>query len=128
MARGLKSGGRKKGSLNEATRAKRAVAESIAQALAQLDRSGKSMAEIQIEGARYLDSLAEAERAKPEPQLDLVVKYAVAAAKIAHDVSDWLYPRLQAIKIGGDEDLPPIRMESLSDFQLEQLIKRLQRG
>ena len=39
MARGIKTGGRKKGSLNKATRARRAVAESVAQALAQLDKS-----------------------------------------------------------------------------------------
>jgi hypothetical protein len=37
MARGFKTGGRKKGSLNKATRARRAVADNIAQALAQLD-------------------------------------------------------------------------------------------
>jgi hypothetical protein len=67
-----------------------------------------------INAARYLDSLAQAERAKPEPQLDLVVKYVVAAAKIAHDVSPWLYPTLQSIKLGGDEDAAPIRMENLS--------------
>jgi hypothetical protein len=29
---------------------------------------------------------------------------------------------------GGEEDAAPIRMESLSDYQLEMLIKRLQRG
>ena len=86
------------------------------------------MAEIQIEGARYLESLAVAERAKPEPQIDLAVKYTVAAAKVAHDASAWLYPTLQAIKLGGDEDVPPIRIESLSDYQLQTLIDRLDKG
>ena len=35
---------------------------------------------------------------------------------------------LQSIRHGGEEDAAPIRMESLSDYQLEMLIKRLQRG
>jgi hypothetical protein len=127
MALGKKTGGRRRGSRNKIPSDKRAAIER-ASALAELDRQGTSMGHIQINAARYLDSLAQAERAKPEPQLDLVVKYTVAAAKIAHDLSAWLYPALQSIRLGGDEDAPPIRMESLSDYQLEMLIKRLQRG
>jgi hypothetical protein len=117
---------RRRGSKNK--KSDRQAAIERASSLAELDRQGTSMGHIQINAARYLDSLAQAERAKPEPQLDLVVKYTVAAAKIAHDLSPWLYPTLQSIKLGGDDELPPIRMESLSDYQLEMLIKRLQRG
>ena len=51
-----------------------------------------------------------------------------AASKIAHDVSPWLYPTQQSVRHGGEEDAAPIRIESLSDFQLEQLIKRLQKA
>jgi hypothetical protein len=109
------------------TRTKRAVAESIIQVLAQFDRNGKSMVELQIESARYIWGLAEQERAKPEPQQEVVTRLMKAAAKVAHDVSPYLYPTQQAIKHGGEEDAAPIRFESLSDFQLEMLIKRLQR-
>jgi hypothetical protein len=128
MAPGIKTGGRKKGSVNKATRTRRAVAESIAQSLAQLDRNGKTMAEIQIESARYIWDLAEQERAKPEPQRDAVTKLMAMASKLAHDVSPYLYPTQQAIKHGGEEDAAPIRIESLSDAQLEALIQRLSKG
>jgi hypothetical protein len=99
----------------------------MAQALAQLDHNGKSMAEIQIESARYIWNLAEQERAKPGPQQEVVTRLMIAASKVVHDMSPYLYPTQQAIKYGGDEDAAPIRFESLSDFQLEMLIKRLQR-
>ena len=128
MALGIKTGGRKKGSLNKATRTRRAVAESIAQSLAQIDRTGKSMAEIQIESARYVWDLAEQERAKPEPQRDAVTKLMAMASKLAHDVSPYLYPAMQSVRHGGDEDAAPIRIENLSDYQLEKLIERLRKG
>ena len=128
MALGIKTGGRKKGSLNKATRTRRAVAESIAQSLAQIDRTGKSMAESQIESARYVWDLAEQERAKPEPQRDAVTKLMAMASKLAHDVSPYLYPAMQSVRHGGDEDAAPIRIESLSDYQLEKLIERLRKG
>src|SRR5260370_14418986 len=128
MAPGIKTGGRKKGSLNKATRTRRAVAESIAQTLATLDRNGKSMAEIQIESARYIWGLAEQERAKPEPQKDVAVKYLSIAAKIAHDASPYLYATHQAIKHGRDDDAAPIRLETMSEFQLEVLSARLGRS
>jgi hypothetical protein len=128
MAPGIKTGGRKKGSVNKATRTRRAVAESIAQALAQLDRNGKSMAEIQVESARYIWDLAEQERAKPEPQRDAVTKLMAMASKLAHDVSPYLYPTQQAIKHGGEEDGAPIRIENLSEYQLEMLLQRLSKG
>jgi hypothetical protein len=35
---------------------------------------------------------------------------------------------LQSIRHGGEEDAAPIRLESLSDAQLESLIQRLSRG
>jgi hypothetical protein len=128
MARGIKTGGRRKGSVNKATRTRRAVSESIAQSLAQIDRNGKTMAEIQLESARYIWDLAEQERAKPEPQRDAVAKLMAMASKLAHNVSPYLYPTMQSIRHGGDEDAPPLRLETLSDHQLEALIKRLQRG
>ena len=75
------------------------------------------MGHIQINAARHLFELAAQERAKGEAaQRDVVVRLLTAASKIAHDTSPWLYPTLQAIKLGGDEDLPPLRIESLSDL------------
>jgi hypothetical protein len=104
------------------------VAESIAQALAQLDRTGKSIAEIQIDAARYLESVALEERKREAPDIDKIARFLMLAAKVAHDVSPYLYPTHQSIKHGGDEDARPIRIESLSDYQLDMLIQRLQRG
>ena len=86
------------------------------------------MAEIQIESARYIFAQAELERAKPQPQQESVTRLMMAASKIAHDASPYLYPSMQSIKHGGDEDAPPIRMESLSEYQLEMLIQRLRKG
>jgi hypothetical protein len=139
-----KTGGRKKGSKNKPITGvvKKSLGREAFETLAQLDRSGKSMAQIQLEAARFVAGLAEAQRARiialgraPEPQLDQItaaedraVKLSESASKLAKDVSGYLYPALQSIKHAGDEDSPPIRIESLSDFQLEQLIRRLSRG
>lgn len=128
MALGKKTGGRLKGSKNKVLRDKQAAIER-ASALAELDRQGVSMGHIQIDAAHHLFELAAQERAKGEAaQRDVVARLLTSASKIAHDVSPWLYPTLQAIKLGGDEDGPPIRVESLSDFQLEMFIKRLSKG
>jgi hypothetical protein len=40
----------------------------------------------------------------------------------------FLYPSHATVKHSGDEDAPPIRVESLSDYQLEKLIQRLRKG
>jgi hypothetical protein len=128
MAPGIKTGGRKKGTKNRRISTKRRIAQSVAQTLVQLDVKGKSMAAIQIESARYIWDLAEQERAKPEPQRDAVTKLMAMASKLAHDVSPYLYPTQQAIKHGGEEDAAPIRIENLSEYQLEMLLQRLSKG
>jgi hypothetical protein len=125
MAPGIKTGGRKKGSLNKATRTRRAVARTVAETIAQLDRSGRSMAEIQIDAARYLESLAVEERAKPKPQQKEITELLKAASKIANNVSPYLYAAHQSIRHGGDQDAAPIRIENLSEYQLEMLLQRL---
>jgi hypothetical protein len=58
----------------------------------------------------------------------VIVEPIKAAGKIANSISSYLYPTLQSIRHGGEEDAAPIRFEHLSDFQLEALIKRLERG
>jgi DNA invertase Pin-like site-specific DNA recombinase len=45
------------------------------------DRNGKTMAEIQIESARYIFAQAEVERAKPQPQLESVSCDVIRAEK-----------------------------------------------
>ena len=128
MAAGRKTGCRRKGSKNKAPSDKRAALER-ASTLAQLDGNGVSMGRIQIDAARYLFEQAEQERAKGEAaQRDVVTRLLTAASKIAHDVSPWLYPTQQSIRHGGEEDAAPIRIESLSDHQLEALIARLSKG
>jgi hypothetical protein len=128
MALGKKAGERRKGSKNKIPGDKRAAIER-ATALAELDRQGTSMGQIQIDAARHLFELAAQERAKGEAaQRDVVIRLLTAASKIAHDVSRWLDPALQSVKLGGDEDAPPIRFDNLSEFQLEQLIARLSKS
>jgi hypothetical protein len=50
------------------------------------------------------------------------------ASKLAHNMSPYLYQTLQSIKYGGDEVAPPIRLENLSNHQLETLVARLRKG
>jgi hypothetical protein len=83
------------------------------------------MAEIQIDAARYLESLAAEERAKPKPQQKEIAELLKAASKIANSISPYLYATHQTLRHGGEEDAAPIRIDNLSDFQLEQLIARL---
>jgi hypothetical protein len=127
MAAGRKTGGRKPGSKNKAPSDKRAALER-ASTLALLDHNGVSMGRIQIDAARHLFELANQERAKGEgAQRDVVTRLLTAASKVAHDVSPYLYATHQTIKHGGEEDAAPIRFENLSEYQLEMLIKRLER-
>jgi hypothetical protein len=58
----------------------------------------------------------------------LELAHANAANRPTRRVSPYLYPTQQAIKHGGDGDAAPIRMESLSEYQLETLIARLRKG
>jgi hypothetical protein len=123
--RGKKTGGRKKGSKNKVIPGKYTPRE-LAVKIAMFDCVGKSMAQIQIESARWIEELAQEKRALGE--LDLATKYSSIAAKIAHDVAPFIYATQAAVKHSGDEDAPPIRIESLSDQQLEKLIDRLRRS
>jgi len=127
--RGRKTGGRKKGSKNKLLSAAKAkyLPRELAIKIAKLDQTGgKSMAEIQLDMARMVQSYTDAEQALGNK--DAAIRYGAIAAKIAHDVSHFLYASQQSIKHAGDEDAPPIRIESLSDDQLQKLIERLRRG
>jgi hypothetical protein len=150
-----KVGGRKKGSKNKIVPEK-LQATSMAKKLAELDAQGKPMALIMFEAARYAGELAAAQRARVEQvavetqrltdtlgvsidQIDSMraaleraqdraAKLGDCAAKIAKDAAAYLYPTHASIKHSGDEEGAPIRIESLSDQQLEKLIERLRRG
>ena len=128
--RGVKTGGRRKGSKNKLVPGYKAkyLPREISDQLTAKDQAGRSMADIQIDAARWFESLAVAEREKPNANLDLATKYTSMGAKIAHDASGFLYPTRAAVKHSGDADETPIRVESLSDFQLQKLIERLRRS
>lgn len=119
---------RPRGSKNKKISTKRRIAKTVAETLARMNTNGRSMAEIQIDAARYAEHLGEKERDREGGNVRQSLEYFQAAAKIAHDVSPYLYPTLQSIKHGGDEDAPPIRLETLSEHQLEVLIGRLRKG
>ena len=127
--RGYKTGGRKKGTPNSPIAGYKAkyLPREIADQLTAKDQTGgPSMADIQIDTARWIKTLSDQEREKGNNEL--ATRYGSMAAKIAHDVSGFLYSSRQQIKHSGDEDEPPIRVENLSDHQLEKLIARLRRG
>jgi hypothetical protein len=126
--RGLKTGGRKKGTKNKAIRDadRKYLPREVAIKIAKLDQTGgKSMAEIQLTMARMVQKYTDLEEKLGNK--DVAVRYAAVAAKIAHDLSPFLYASQQSIKHSGDEDGPAIRIETLSDWQLQKLIERLRK-
>ena len=127
--RGKKTGGRKKGSKNKAVSGTdaRYLPKELAIKIAKLDQTGGlSMAEIQVNAARWMSDHAKTQRILGN--IDAASKYDSMASKIAHDVSPFIYASQAAVKHSGDEAAPPIRIESLSDHQLEKLIERLRRS
>ena len=128
--RGLKTGGRKKGSKNKAVRGTlaRFLPRELAAKIAQKDQSGRSMADIQLDAARWFEEQAKRELDREQPNLDQARRDLQAAAKIAHDVAPFIYATQAAVRHSGDEDAPPIRVENLSDYQLARLIERLRRS
>jgi hypothetical protein len=126
----VKNGGRRKGSKNKAIAGYKAkyLPREIADQITAKDQSGRTMADIQLDAARWFEKVAIEEREKPNPNMDLATKYLSMGAKIAHDASGFIYPTRQQIRHSGDEDEPPIRVENLSDYQLQKLIERLRRS
>ena len=54
---------------------------------------------------------------------------AFARSAAAQAVLDRGFGRpLQSMRHGGEEDAAPIKIESLSDYQLEKLVERLRKG
>ena len=50
------------------------------------------------------------------------------AITVAKDLAPYRHPRLTTTRIGGDESLPPIRLEQLTDSQLDYLLNKLMVG
>jgi hypothetical protein len=50
------------------------------------------------------------------------------AITVAKDLAPYRHPRLTTTRIGGDESLPPIRLEQLTDSQLDYLLNKLMAG
>src|SRR6516162_1441532 len=126
---GKKTGGLKKGSKNKAVRGTdaRYLPKELAIKIAKLDQTGgQSMAEIQVNAARWMADYAKTQRILGN--IDVASKYDSIASKIAHDVAPYIYSTQASVRHAGDEDGPPIRVESLSDYQLERLIERLRRS
>jgi hypothetical protein len=128
--RGLKTGGRKKGSKNKAVRGTlaRFLPRELAAKIAQKDQSGRSMADIQLDAARWFEEQARKEQEREQPNFEQVRKDLSIAAKIAHDASPFIYATQAAVRHSGDENEPAIRVENLSDYQLQKLIERLRRS
>ena len=119
----------KKGTKNKAVRGTdvRYLPKELAIKIAKLDQTGGlSMAEIQVNAARWMSDHAKTQRILGN--LEAAARYDSMASKIAHDVAPYIYATQAAVKHSGDEDAPPIRIESLSDQQLEKLIERLRRS
>jgi hypothetical protein len=100
----------------------------LAAKIAAKDQAGRTMADIQLDAARWFEEQARKEQEREQPNLEQVRKDLSIAAKIAHDASPFIYAMQSSIRHSGDEDAPPIRVENLSDYQLEKLIERLRRG
>jgi hypothetical protein len=89
---GRKTGGRKKGTKNKAVRGTdvRYLPKELAIKIAKLDQTGGlSMAEIQVNAARWMSDHAKTQRILGN--IDAASKYDSMASKIAHDVSPFIY-------------------------------------
>jgi hypothetical protein len=121
MARGFKSGGRRRGTPNKRTLARvelqnRHGAEATSPALSQMRKFV----------ARLID-LADEERRKGEEANQRVIRENLdSAARILREIAQYELPKLTAVRVGGDPDNAiPIDIKALSDDQLHTLIDRL---
>ena len=77
----------------------------------------------------YFFVLAEQERRKERGNKAEIKENLKLAADIAKDVAKYHRPQLSAVRMGGDPDnITPIKLETLTDAQLDFLIDRLLQG
>ena len=121
MARGYKTGGRQKGSLN-----KRTMARAELQSRHGVGAASPALSKMR-ECAEWMLGLAGEEQKKgEEADCRLVKEYLDSAARILREVAQYEAPKLTAVRVGGDsENALPIDIKTLSDAQLHALIDRL---
>jgi hypothetical protein len=121
MARGYKTGGRQKGSLNRRTTARNEL-----QSRHGIDAASPALVQMRICAARLLD-LADVEQRKGELADQRLIKENIdSAARILREICQYEIPKLTAVRIGGHSDNSiPIDIQALTDDQLYSLIDRL---
>lgn len=85
---------------------------------------------IMLDEMRYHYDVAQNERKKgAKARPDIVCEALAMARSAAKDVAPYIHPKLQAVTLGGNPDdaTPvPIRIDSLTNDQLGQLITRIE--
>lgn len=105
------------------------ASKAVADGTVDISTAHKDGVAIMEEAMLYFYVLAERERrlggAGDSNQVRIDLKI---AAEIAKDVAPYHRPKQSSVRIGGDPDLPPIQLETLTDAQLDLLIDRLLQG
>jgi hypothetical protein len=89
----------------------------------------KDGVQVMEEAMLYFFALAEQERRRGDKgdRRQICENYKIAA-EIGKDLAQYHRPKITAIRMGGDPNLPPISLETLNDAQLDLLIQRLLAG
>ena len=121
MARGYKTGGRQKGSLN-----KRTMARAELQSRHGVDAASPAVSKMR-ECADWMLGLADEEQKRgEEADCKLIKEYLDSAARILKELAQYETPKLTAVRVGGDPvNSLPLDIKALSDDQLYGLIDRL---
>ena len=121
MARGYKTGGRQKGSLN-----KRTMARLELQDRCGIDANSPALTQMRKCATKLLD-LADEEQRKGEQADQRAIRDNLdSAARILKELAQYEAPKLTAVRVGGDPvNSLPIDIKTLSDDQLYALIDRL---
>ena len=119
MARGHKTGGRQRGSLNKRTLGRLELQQRhgfVGTALEDLRRCANI----------FLDLVAQEQAKGTAADSKLVAAYADSAARVLKEIAPYELPKLTAVRVCGDpENLIPFDIKNLSDDQLHTLIDRL---
>jgi hypothetical protein len=121
MARGYKTGGRQKGSLN-----KRTMARLELQDRCGIDANSPALTQMRKCATKLLD-LADEEQRKGEQADQRAIRDNLdSAARILKELAQYEAPKLTAVRVGGDPvNSLPLDIKALSDDQLHGLIDRL---
>jgi hypothetical protein len=101
----------------------------IAEGNVDTSNIGKDGVQIMEDAMLYFFALADEERRLGDKSDKAQIREDLkTAADIAKDVAQYHRPKITAIRMGGDPNAPPIRLEQLTDAQLDFLIDRLLAG